>query len=899
MGDSGWSRQWEIFHEAVELAPAERGEYLDRTCEGDPELRERVERLLRAHEQESRLLDLSSQPGAQREGEHLRDPLIGQTVGRYQVDAVVGHGGMGVVYDARQSSPVRRRVALKIIRVGMDTREVVTRFELERHALALMSHPNIARILDADATAEGRPYFAMEFVEGKPVTEYCDGATIDLEGRLELFLQVCAGVQHAHQKGIIHRDLKPTNVLVAVEDGDTPTPKIIDFGVAKATAQRLTERTLQTKLGVVLGTPAYMSPEQAGMSELDVDTRTDVYALGVLLYELLVGKLPFDPEELEQAGFDEVRRRIREDDPSRPSTRIQALSPEDARELSSRRRTESSSWTRRVAGDLDWIVMKALEKDRARRYGSAAELAADVERHLRNQPVDAGPPGAGYRMSKFVRRHRVGTGVAAAALLVLVAFGATMTVQSRRVAAARDLAEEARAAAEDRAEYAMEVKNFLVSVFRHSDPGASGADTTAREVLEAGRERVMEALADRPKLQAEVVTEIAAVYRNLGDLERARELLEQAETMLRGVDDPSFALSNVLQALGVLSLRAGRYDEARTYLEECVEIERGLNRHEGGELTKALAMLGWLAHREGRFDEAIPLYQDLVDYHRVHETVQLPAALANLGAVHQDAGMSAKAATYLQEAESELIEDGSEGTATHAQILNNLGLALRSGGDLAGAAEAQERALEINRSQYGGEHTSVALNLNNLALVRQDLGDYAGAEEAFRESMEIHRNTVGVEHPNFALAQSNLARALHLAGQLDGSLEYYRESLGRMRESLQPAHPNTTLTLTRLAALQIDRGELEEAETLAGEAVEGRRSSLAEGHWRISQSEAVLGSCLAAQKRFEEAEELLVKSLQGLTTERGADAIETVDVRNRVAELYEAWGNPARAEEYR
>ena len=439
-------------------------------------------------------------------------------IGPYRILERVGDGGMGVVYRAEQQEPIRRQVALKLIKLGMDTKSVVARFESERQALALMNHPNIAGVLDAGASERGRLYFVMEYVPGVPITEYCDTNRLGTRDRLELFMQVCEGVQHAHQKGIIHRDIKPSNVLVAVCDGKA-VPKIIDFGVSKAVGQRLSERTVYTELGQPIGTPEYMSPEQAEMSGLDVDTRTDVYSLGMLLYELLVGTLPFDPTEFRQSGYDEIRRRIREDEPSRPSRRVSAIGAAST-EHAERRRTDPTGLRRQLRGDLDWIVMKALEKDRTRRYASPSELAADIRRHLDDEPVLAGPPGAAYRVGKFVRRHRLGVAFATTLLGLLIAFAVVMAVQTARVSRERDRANL-------EADTAHQVTDFLIGLFKVSDPReARGETITAREVLDRGARRVRGELSGQPLVQARLMEAIGIVYMYLG-------LFDEADTLSR------------------------------------------------------------------------------------------------------------------------------------------------------------------------------------------------------------------------------------------------------------------------------------------------------------------------------------------------------------------------------
>jgi len=428
----------EIFADALELADAaERQAYLVRACGQDAQLRQHVKALLQAHEKAGAFLE---EPAAALPGpEAIVSPLLtekpGDKIGPYKLLQQIGEGGCGVVYMAEQEQPIRRRVALKVIKLGMDTKQVVARFEAERQALALMDHPNIAKVLDAGATDTGRPYFVMELVRGIKITDYCDESNLSTEERLDLFVQICHAIQHAHQKGIIHRDIKPSNILVMLAD-DVPAPKVIDFGIAKAIGERLTDKTVFTRFEQFIGTPAYTSPEQAGLSGLDVDTRSDIYSLGVLLYELLTGQTPFEPKALAQAGLEEIIRCIREDEPPKPSTRLMRLAAKEQTTTAQRRATEPPKLIRSLRGDLDWIVMKCLEKNRTRRYATANELARDLESHLRHEPVSAAAPTLCYRAAKFVRRHRRALETAGVFAVLLIAVTMLSLRQVRRAAAA-------------------------------------------------------------------------------------------------------------------------------------------------------------------------------------------------------------------------------------------------------------------------------------------------------------------------------------------------------------------------------------------------------------------------------------------------------------------------------
>src|SRR5438874_4089628 len=419
-GKSG--RDIEVFTEAVQLPIAERAAFLDRACAGDEDLRRRIEALLRSNDRAGAFLEQPPEVVGEGRIKAAGGEKPGDRVGRYKLLQQIGEGGYGVVFMAEQEEPVRRRVALKIIKPGMDTKSVIARFEAERQALALMNHPNIAKVFDAGATEAGRPYFVMELVRGVKITEYCNQHSLTTEDRLKLFVQVCQAVQHAHQRGIIHRDIKPSNILVTQSLEGAPMPMVIDFGVAKATTdQRLTDNTVFTAFEMLIGTPAYMSPEQAALSSVDVDTRTDIYSLGVLLYELLTSSTPFETQELLKAGLDEIRRVIREQEPVRPSTRLSNLTDADLTTVAQRRHSEAPKLIRAVRGDLDWIAMKALEKDRTRRYETANGMAADVKRYLDNEAISARPPSRIYKLQKIVLRNKLlFTGIGVIAVLLVV-----------------------------------------------------------------------------------------------------------------------------------------------------------------------------------------------------------------------------------------------------------------------------------------------------------------------------------------------------------------------------------------------------------------------------------------------------------------------------------------------
>src|ERR1700733_3643140 len=652
-------------------------------------------------------------------------------IGPYRMLQLLGEGGMGEVWLAEQKSPIRRTVALKLIKAGMDTKVVVARFESERQALALMHHPNIARVFDAGAFPEGRPYFVMEYVPGLPLNEYCDKHRLTVNERLELFMQVCDGVQHAHQKAIIHRDLKRSNVLV-VERAKKPVPKIIDFGLAKATAQRLTDKTMFTELGVMMGTPEYMSPEQADQREQNIDTRTDVYSLGVILYQLMAGVLPIDVKALRAAGLEAILRTIREQDPPKLSTRIRGLG-EASNVAASNRREEPRTFARHLQGELDWITMKALEKDRTRRYGSAAELGADIERHLHNEPVIAHPPSAAYRASKFVRRHRWAVAAAASAVVLLITFAAVTAVQARRIAAERDRASR-------QAEAAQRVASFMKGMFKVSDPSqARGNSITARELLDSASKEIDTGLAKDPETQAQLMDVMGEVYESLGLYPQAHPLFEHALDIQRRVKGPRNPETlRSADDLAWLLLDEGHYAEAEKLARETLDIQRQVLGQDDPDTLKSMRELAATLQRQGHYADAEKMEREELDIER-----------RGLGPEHPDT----------------------------LKTLNNLAGVLRDEGRYAEEEDTERKVLDVRRRLFGPEHPQTLITMNNLASTLENEKRYAEAEKLDRQVLEIQRRVLGPEHPDTAVTVYGLSCLAARQGHKDQALSLLRESV--------------------------------------------------------------------------------------------------------------------------
>lgn len=683
-------------------------------------------------------------------------PEAGTTIGPYRLLEQIGEGGMGSVWVASQSEPIKRKVAIKLIKAGMDSGQVLARFEAERQALAMMDHPNIARVLDGGMTEQGRPYFAMEYVRGVPLTEYCDNARLSLKERLELFVPICQAVQHAHQKGIIHRDLKPSNILVCLYDGK-PVPKVIDFGLAKAMHQSLTEQSIYTAHGMMVGTPLYMSPEQAEHNNLDIDTRTDVYALGVILYELLTGTTPLERAQFKEAAYGEVLRLIKEVEPPKPSTRLSGS--ESLPSVAAQRSIEPGHLTRSIVGDLDWVVMKALEKERSRRYETANGLAEDIRRHLTDEPVSACPPSTSYRVRKFIKRNK-GQVIAASLLFLSLIVGVAGTTwglfEANRQAgiardeagkkeialqaetAAREDAEQQTRLAEEARKEAEQISEFLTEVFQSPDPTRDGREIKVVELLDGAAKKLETDLADQPDQRTRLQTTLGKTYYALGLSQQAIPLQEQVRDYhlaTSGTDHPDTLTA--MNDLAVFYGEVGREDAAIQLLEEVLALRRKISGLEHFDTLNAMNNLAASYSYVGRKDEAMKL---------------------------------------------------------------------------------QEEALAVFREEFGPEHPGTLAALNNLADSYSSLGRWNEAMRLQEEALTYLRKVLGPEHRNTLRVMWNQAYLYHKTGRLDDAIQLQEEVLRLYRKALGPENPETLSVMNALVmfcktrASELDQnGETEKA----------------------------------------------------------------------------------------
>jgi serine/threonine protein kinase len=787
-----------LFHAARRITTeGERELFIRQACGDNAGLAQRVRALLEMHAQ-----DVSGADAPPRQTADY-PPIAeraGSRIGPYRLMEKIGEGGFGLVFVAEQTEPVKRKVALKIIKPGMDSAQVIARFEAERQALALMDHPNIARVLDAGTTESGRPYFVMELVRGIPITDYCDQNQLTPRERLELFVSVCNAIQHAHHKGIIHRDVKPSNVLVTSHDGK-PMAKVIDFGVAKAIHQHLTEKTIYTNFAQMIGTPLYMSPEQAEMSGLDIDTRSDIYSLGVLLYELLTGSTPLEKQRLAQAAYDEIRRVIREEEPPRPSQRLSTS--DTLPSLAANRKTEPARLSRMLRGEIDWIVMKALEKDRTRRYETANGFAMDVQRYLGGEPVLAVPPSAGYRLRKFARKHRAALTTGAAFLFILMCAVAFSTYQAMRaliserraqeamveaVAAQQAQAElaeaerrakqqaEAAAAAEKQAKEAAEahvaetkavldfLQNDVLSTARpQGQEGGHGRDVTVRRAIEAAMPALEKSFKDQPLIEARLRMTIGSSFAYLGESKLAAEQYEAARaryTRHHGPDHPDTLASTA--GLAESYQAAGRTQEALKLREETLQLRKAKLGSDHPDTLRSMYDLAMSYFFAGRSQEALKLSE---------ETLLLRKA--KLGPDHPDTLRS----------------------------MHSLAISYATSGRTQEALKLREETLPLMKAKLGPDHPDTLTSMLGLA------NSYAGAgrsQEAFKHFVEflpLMKAKLGPDHPNTLLSMHFLAMAYARAGRTQEALKLSEETLQLRKAKLGPDHPDTLWSTNELAWL--------------------------------------------------------------------------------------------------
>ena len=748
-------RDEEIFDTARELAGEERAAYLAESCGQDADLRQRIEAMLEADAAAGEFFKTHdpSSPSVILADASLPASIekAGDRIGRYKLLEQIGEGGMGLVYMAEQEQPVRRSVALKIIKLGMDTRQVVARFEAERQALAMMNHPHIAKVFDAGATDSGRPYFVMELVRGVPITEYCDKNFLPTRQRLDLFILVCQAVQHAHQKGVIHRDLKPSNILVTLNDG-VPWPMIIDFGIAKATHQRLTEKTLFTHFSQMIGTPAYMSPEQAEMSKQDVDTRTDIYALGVLLYELLTGTTPFPTKELLSLGYREMQRTIAEKEPLRLSARLTTMANEEQTLVAKNRSVDVGGLAKQFRGDLDWIVMKCLEKDRSRRYETANGLASDIQRHLSSEPVSARPPTQLYRFQKLVRRNKLAFAAAGAVAMMLLLGVVGSTWQAMRATRAereqiqlRKAAETARESeaeqrrhadlaraneaklraqaevsqqkAEAEAARSAQVAAFMTGMLDGVRPSvALGRDTTMlREILDATTRRLDE-LKSQPAVEADLRSVLGSVYYDLGEYQSSEAMYRAALALRREFRGDKHAdVARSLSDVGEALRKQSRYEEAEPLFAQALAMQRELLGNSDPAVAHTLYRLGMMHNRMQQGDKAEPLLREVLIIFRQHPGEDVRGPLDQLASSLRIQRKYAEAEDIDQEAVVLCRKLAPSGDPLLAGALYNLGVLFRAQGKHAEAEPYLREALEMQRKQLPRDHEDTVWSIYALA----------------------------------------------------------------------------------------------------------------------------------------------------------------------------------------
>jgi serine/threonine protein kinase len=888
-----------IFAQALEIdSPSERAAFLDRACGQNPALRAEVEALLGAHGRNGDLLDLLDKPAITVDEAITERP--GTIIGPYKLLQQIGEGGMGVVFMAEQTEPVQRKVALKIIKPGMDSHQVIARFEAERQALALMDHPHIAKVFEAGTTKSGRPYFVMELVKGTPITRYCDEHHLTPRERLQLLLPVCQAVQHAHQKEIIHRDLKPSNVLVAEYD-DRPVAKIIDFGVAKATGPKLTNRTMFTEFGQVLGTPEYMSPEQAKLNALDIDTRSDIYALGVLLYELLTGSTPFEAERMREAAFDEVLRIIREEEPPKPSTRLS--STHELPSIATKRGLEPRKLSSLVRGELDWIAMKCLEKDRNRRYETASGLARDIERYLHDEPVQACPPSTGYRLRKFVLRNKGPVLAAAMILLVLVGgiVGTTWGMFRAREAAwtekeAKEKAQQSEA--ETKAVLDFVEKKIIAAARPKDQAGGQSYDVKLADALKAALPFVDKSFTGQPLIEARLRMTMGDSFWYLGDAKTASEQFQAARQLYaehRGPDDPDTlkSMNDLANSYDVL----GRHTDALKLRQETLALNQAKLGPDHPDTLACMSGLATSYQALGRHSDALKLRQETLALYEAKLGPDHPSTLAcmtNLANSYQTLGRYADALKIREEVLSLYKANLGVGHPDTLKSMNNLANSYAALGRNADALKLREETLALRKAALGPDNPDTLRIMNNLANSYAAIGRNADALKLREEVMALRKATLGPSHADTLNSMNSLATSYAALGRYADALKLCEEVVAVRKATLGPDHPSTLWSLNNLAGSYIAVGDaasavatLQETLTLRQRRVKAEPANSAEQSC-LAWTHGQMGDAERARWDYAAAAQAYARSVEMFEIVDKAGALKDPYLRGRLRD-YRQW----------